>query len=266
MNTRRLEAVNAVTALHEVLPKDVPLEERISTIRLKFSQTGIIDPLSGKKLEDCFDFSDPLQRKVSEINLKMAMEVKKRDGVGIWLNPSGYTYGEYHETGKILVAARNHGDPVLYDLTDQTFSPKEFASFMVSLSPFCRDGYYFLTDMPWDMLEGIIPIPKVWQAIRSDQAEQAFNREVEEMETKVDKGGVRESILAERGVDINRACNTGGGAADYLMKSVSPDGKLRVFAKTCGMCGQALGKDGKGRWLQKGDCCEHCGEVYLGVC
>lgn len=242
---QRLEAVNAVTARNELLSGINP-----STVRLKFTDAGIIDPLSGKKLEECFDFADPIQKRISEINMKMMKELERRSGVGIWLNPG--------RENKILIATVNKGDPILYDVTGRAFSATEFASFMTSLSPYAHDGHFFLEDdTAWGILESIIPMPLAWQAIRNDQAEMKFNADVEEVMQRKNK---RRFYQEKHGVDIALAC--GGTVA--TLKLVSPNGEITeagklYYVKNCGQCGVVIEKQ-----IPAGYCCPNCGGIFEG--
>jgi hypothetical protein len=242
-----LEATNRVCALHEVLPGDVPLHERISVIPLRESPTGFIDPLSGKDLKDTFDLSDP----TTKPNLRMMAELRREKGgaVGVWLSPG--------RENKILVATYVSDCPILYDLTDQTFPPAEFAAFMTCLAPYYREGYYFLTEAPWEVLEAVIPAPLAWEAIRTDRARVEFERKVQKAR---EQGESRATYQTRYGVDINTACPAGGGES-VARKLVSPDGKVKTFVENCGVC--------RGRirdWMAPGDPCPHCGKVYQGVC
>lgn len=254
----RLEAVNAVTALNEVLPSSIPPEQRTSVIRLRFTNRGVADPVTNKLVKDSFSFSDPRQAKESHVNLLMLDELEKRNGVGLWLSAPD----DVHETGKILFATRSRGDPVLYDITGQAFSAKDFGLFATSLSKWRRGGYYFLEDLPWETLESIIPMPLVWEGIRNDRLEAEFNDKVEKALPDIKSlgtAGVRVAWQKQYGVDIDLACPT--STTGVVRKQVSPDGTVRTFAKHCGVCQREINQ-----WLAPGDRCRFCGKTYLGVC
>lgn len=242
-----LNAVNAITARNELLPGI-----HTSVIRLGITNRGFTDQITGKPVESSFVFSNPEQARISRINLLMLEEAEKKDGIGLWLSPPD----SINQTGKILVAVRQGNEIVEYDTTGLTFSGANFATFMTNLSLFRRDGYYFLPNM--DLLETIIPMPAAWEAIRNDQAEIKFNREVVEALNSGHKN-YRVAFREKYGIDIALACPS--NSLSVINKLVSPDGKIKTFAKTCGVCGGKIND-----WIEKGYQCGHCGEVYLGVC
>lgn len=251
----RLEAINAVSAKNELLPG-----LNTSVIRLNVTDLGLTDEIFGRPIKKSFSFSNPIEARVSRINLAMLAEVEKKDGeVGLWLSPPN----EIDKRGKILTAVRVGKKVIEYDTTGLTFSSRDFAQFMTSLSPFRRDGYYFLSDKPWKVLESIIPMPLAWQAIRNDQAEMKFNRDVEEALENAE-GNVRTYFQAKSGVDIVLACGGGNDSMTLIRKMVSPEGKVSgaeklFYVKNCGRCGTSIEKH-----ISAGYCCQNCGGVYEG--
>lgn len=242
----RLEAINAVSAKNELL-----YGVNTSVIRLGITDYGLTDQITGNPLENSFVFSDSDQARVSRVNLLMLKEVEKKDGIGLWLSPPD----KINQTGKILVAVRQGNEIVEYDTTGVTFSNMNFADFMTSLSKYFRDGYYFLDDMPWDILEGVIPMSKAWEAIRNDQAEIKFNKEVAEA-LLIDRP-IRLAFKQKYGVDINLACPTEQTTIDH--KYVSQEGVVSKFVRYCGAC-----KIGIFKPMRKGERCPNCHGVYLG--
>ena len=239
------EAVESVTARNELIG-DIP-----SITRLNLTKAGIIDPLSGKNIEQVFSAQSEREARETRINLAMLSELGQKDGVGLWLSPPDWFY----DRGKILLAIRSGNQIIEYDITGQTFSGNDFASFMTSLSAFHHDGYYFLPDR--EIVEAIIPMPKIWESIKTDQAEAKFNADVEE---DMHYSNSRKVYLERDGVDIREACPT-IREKTTILKTVSPDGKIRTFVHNCGLChGEING------WMAPGDKCPHCKEEYLGVC
>ncbi|MCL4397870.1 hypothetical protein M1403_02455 [Patescibacteria group bacterium] len=240
----RLEAVNAVSAKNELLPG-----LNTSVIRLNLTNLGIVDPLSGKRIEQTFAAHNHREERETQVNLAMLNELQKNSGTGVWLSPPD----SFYNRGKILVAIREGNQIVEYDITGQTFSGRDFASFITSLAGFSREGYYFLPDPK--ILEEVIPMSVIWESIRNDQAEIKFNQEVEEIQHQNDP---KAYFLKKEGVDIDKACPK---AVEVTQKRIGPDGKIQVFARACGICGKEIND-----WITKGYRCKHCGEIYLGVC
>lgn len=247
-----LTAVNAVTARNELAPG-----VNTSVIRLGITEFGIVDQIIHRSIQSSFMFSTPEQAKVSEVNLRMLDEVKDNNGVGLWLSPPWLSPpwlsppDRSNKTGKILVAVRQGREIVEYDTTGLTFSGKDFAGFMTSLSKYSRKGYYFLDEMPWEILETIIPMPEAWAGIRSDQAEIKFNNDVQEILGQKDP---RKFYLQRDGVDINLACQIG-----LSVKQVTMEGTVTKLIKNCGKCKMQLNM-----YMKKGDHCPYCRGEYLG--
>lgn len=257
-----LEAVNAVTAKNELLPG-----LNTSVIRFPITESGLVDPIRKLPIRKSFDFSSSWEARISEFNLAMLEEAEKGSGIGLWLSPPD----KIHKTGKILVAVHDGETVVEYDTTGLTFSGKDFASFMACLSPFYRDGYCFLPNDGWQILEEVISMPKVWEGIRNDQLEMKFNRDVKEALEHAG-GDVRLIFREKFGVDIAEACQTDRGV-NLIMKLVAQDGKVNElhYVHNCGECGAKIE-----RFIRKGAICKEvvaedekikgrgCDKIYMG--
>ncbi len=256
-NQERATAIDGLTALNE-------LRERVSVVKLYDASDRIVD-LTETPIENRFSFSNVVNKEESRANLLMLYSLRglPTGAMGLWLSPPSAKY----ERGKMLLVVTRGRDGrreyVEYDYTQTIFSRDDFRRFVQKLENYRRDGY-FLFEMPtWGLLQEAINMPVIWKGILSDYWEKEFDKNAEEimMQNRA-KGaaGMRQRIYEDTGKDIALACPS-DSVSSVVNKLVSPEGKIKTFAKACGVCGREISD-----WIEKGYQCPHCGEVYLGVC
>ncbi len=289
------------------------LEKRINPFKLVVEDGKVINPELGS--EDVWVYYNS-ETELEKKETKAAIEIRhcllnKPDGtLAVWLSPPNPKY-DYQE-GRITVGYNCTLDGIKtmksYGIAVDSFTPEQFLSIGLRLAESTEDGYHFLNEpedlrstpiifplpeneYPWDYLEKFIPLPAVWERIKSGEAEQKrqeVSRDAEEIAPEVQRKiqnaesfyGQIEAIrwaerqMAERGhkIDdskltcsilvlstttpyqhIHTAIGTSGEVKGLMVSS----GEAK-YVKNCGKCGRTINKK-----ISAGYRCI-CGGIYKG--